>query len=96
MDLKTLRELEPWDWPDDTGKRLAGLLQDRGANGDERLLAAELAGDFILIDDTLVGTLTFTTRPCALPASGPWRQPGLTSLPSSPPRTLTNSCDSPR
>jgi len=62
MDLKTLRELEPWDWPNDTGKRLAGILQDRGADGDERLLAAELAGDFTVIDDTLAGTLLSILR----------------------------------
>jgi hypothetical protein len=57
MDLKTLQELQPWEWPKDTGKRLAGILRDRGVDGGERLLAAELAGDFTVIDDTLVGTL---------------------------------------
>jgi len=62
MDLKILRETPPWDWPKDTGKRLADILQDRGADGDERLLAAELAGDFTVIDDTLIGTLLSILR----------------------------------
>ena len=62
MDLKILRETPPWDWPKDTGKRLADILRARGADGDERLLAAELAGDFTVIDDTLVGALLSILR----------------------------------
>ena len=62
MDLKILRETPPWDWPKDTGKRLADILRDRGSDGDDRLLAAELAGDFTVIDDTLVGILLSILR----------------------------------
>ena len=46
MDLKTLRETPPWDWPEGTGKGLGDILRDREADGANRLLAAELAGDF--------------------------------------------------
>jgi hypothetical protein len=62
MDLKTLRETPPWDWPEGTGKGLGDILRDREADGGERLLAAELAGDFTVIDDTLVGTLLSILR----------------------------------
>ena len=41
MDLKTLRETPPWDWPEGTGKGLGDILRDREADGGERLLAAE-------------------------------------------------------
>ncbi len=62
MDLKTLKETPPWDWPQGTGKRFGDILRDRGADGDERLLAAELAGDFTVIDDTLAGALLSILR----------------------------------
>jgi hypothetical protein len=62
MDLETLRETPPWDWPQGTGKRLGDILRDREADGAERLIAAELAGDFTAIDDTLVGTLLSVLR----------------------------------
>jgi hypothetical protein len=62
MNLKILQETPPWDWPKGTGKRLADILRDRAVNGDERLLAAELAGDFTVIDDPLVGTLLSILR----------------------------------
>ena len=41
MDLKRLREVPPWEWPRDTGTRLAGILRDRGAAAADRLLAAD-------------------------------------------------------
>ncbi len=62
MDLKTLRETPPWDWPEGTGRMLLGVLLDREAEGADRLLAAELAGDFSVIDDELVGALVSILR----------------------------------
>jgi hypothetical protein len=44
--LKTLRETPPWDWPRGTGKRLGDILRDRETDGGDRLIAAELAGDW--------------------------------------------------
>lgn len=62
MDLKILRATPPWDWPEGTGKRFGDILRDREADSGERLLAAELAGDFTVIDDTLVGVLLSILR----------------------------------
>lgn len=62
MDLKTLKETPPWEWPEDTGKTLLGILGDDRASASDRLLAAELAGDFTIIDDELAEALLSILR----------------------------------
>jgi hypothetical protein len=57
MDLKMLAEAPPWEWPGDAGETILESLGDRDADQDERLLAAELAGDFVVIDDELAMAL---------------------------------------
>lgn len=57
MDLKTLLDIPPWDWPRDAGRTFRKILIDRGANQSDRLLAAELAGDFTVINDNLAHIL---------------------------------------
>jgi HEAT repeat protein len=57
MDLKTLLDTPPWDWPGDAGRRLWRILVDRRAQESDRLVAAELAGDLTLINDELADTL---------------------------------------
>lgn len=48
MDLKTLSEIPPWEWPDDAGETLLHTLRDTPADEEERLawnerVAARLA-----------------------------------------------------
>jgi hypothetical protein len=62
MDLRTLKNTPPWDWPEGTGKRLLEILQDDRATESELLLAAELAGDFTVIDDALADALLTLLR----------------------------------
>ena len=62
MDLKTLRDTPPWDWPRDAGKRFQEILIDYQADESDRLVAAELAGDFTVINDDLVDTLLTVVR----------------------------------
>ena len=62
MDLKTLQNTPPWDWPRDAGKRFQKILIDRRADESDRLLAAELAGDLTVINDELAGSLTALIR----------------------------------
>ena len=62
MDLKTLKDIPPWDWPGDAGKMFLGILRDGQADESDRLLAAELAGDFTVISDELVGALLSILR----------------------------------
>ena len=50
MDLKTLQDGPPWDWPDGAGAMFLGILRDNHAAESDRLLAAELAGDFSVIN----------------------------------------------
>ena len=57
MDLKTLLDTPPWDWPRDAGWTLRKVLVDQRANESDRLVAAELAGDFTVINDELADAL---------------------------------------
>jgi len=59
MDLKTLQDTPPWEWPPETEQFLLDLLGDRTADAAERKAAAELAGDYTVISDALaLGLLT--------------------------------------
>lgn len=57
MDLKTLKDTPPCDWPEGAGKMFLGILRDGQADESDRLLATELAGDFTVINDELVDAL---------------------------------------
>jgi uncharacterized protein (UPF0147 family) len=57
MDLKTMKDLPPWDWPSGADKQFLGILRDRKAPGSDRLVAAELAGDYTVINDELCRAL---------------------------------------
>lgn len=57
MDLKILDETPPWDWPEGASKMFLTILEDDRADTSERMLAAELAGNFTVINDNLVDVL---------------------------------------
>ena len=57
MDLKTLVDTPPWDWPEDAGDLLLETLNDSQACGSDRLIAAELAGDSPIMNDELAKAL---------------------------------------
>lgn len=57
MDLKRLLDIEPWQWPEDAGERVAAVLRDGEAGLEDRLVAVELAGDDTVINDELAGLL---------------------------------------
>ena len=62
MKLKILKDTPPWDWPEGTGAALLAILRDGQAPESDRILAAELAGDFTVIDDDLVDALLAIVR----------------------------------
>ena len=62
MNLKTLKDIPPWDWPEGTGKMLLDILRDDRTTESDRLLAAELAGDFTVINDELGDALLSILR----------------------------------
>lgn len=57
MDLKILQDTPPWDWPSDAGRTFQKVLKDRRASDSDRLIAAELAGDLVVINDELADSL---------------------------------------
>jgi hypothetical protein len=57
MDLKTLNDTPPWDWPEDAGEIFLKFLRDGRTDPSDRLLAADLAGGFTVINDELVAAL---------------------------------------
>jgi len=58
MDLKILQDTPPWEWPRDAGKIFHKVLIDRRAKASDRLVAAELAGDLVVMNDQLADSLT--------------------------------------
>lgn len=57
MNLSTLKDTPPWDWPEGTGQKLLDILQDNRATESDLLIATELAGDLTIIDDELADAL---------------------------------------
>jgi len=62
MDLKTLKDTPPWDWPEDAGKMILEILRDDLAGESDRLLAAELAGDSTVITEAVYDALAMAER----------------------------------
>jgi len=67
MDLKTLLDTPPWEWPGNAGKMFRRILTDPRATGSDRLIATELAGDFTVINDELADALLAIVRNTAEP-----------------------------
>ena len=53
MDFQTLNETPPFDWPKDTDKKILEALRDDQADHADRLLAADLAGCCVVVNDEL-------------------------------------------
>jgi hypothetical protein len=62
MDVKRLKDIPPWEWPEGTAAMLLEVLQDRLGDASDRLVAAELAGDFVVINADLVEALLSILR----------------------------------
>jgi hypothetical protein len=57
MDLKTLQDVPPWEWPRGIGYKFLTILRDRQAKASDRLLAAEFAGDLVVMNEALAHAL---------------------------------------
>ena len=57
MNFRALKDTPPWDWPEGSGKMLLAILRDDRATASDLLLAAELAGDLIVMNDELADAL---------------------------------------
>ncbi len=57
MDLKTLEETPPWEWPKDTDKMLLDILRKGRVDEPDRMLAVQLAGESTVVNDELARAL---------------------------------------
>ena len=57
MDVKDLLDIPPWEWPGHAGRVILKCLVDRQADPEDRLIAAELAGDLVVMNDELAESL---------------------------------------
>jgi len=57
MDMKTLSNTPPWEWPEDAGTTISEVLADEHAEESDRVLAAELAGEEGVINDEFADAL---------------------------------------
>ena len=60
--LKTLQEIPPWEWPEATGEIFLSVLHDEQATESDQLIAAEMAGEFSVINDELADALIAILR----------------------------------
>lgn len=57
MNMEKLAETPPWEWPEDAEEILSEVLRDRSADARQRLLAASLAGELVVVNEELVDIL---------------------------------------
>ena len=57
MDLHDLENTPPWEWPADARNLLLLTLREESASERDRGLAAELAGDLVVMNDELAAAL---------------------------------------
>ncbi len=62
MDLNTLKGTPPWDWPASAGQKLMAILRDRRSAASDRLIAAKLAGDLVVMNDEMADLLLAIVR----------------------------------
>jgi len=57
MNIKALSRIEPWQWPRNAAETIRGVLLNRQAKPSDRLIAADLAGDYTVISDEMDNAL---------------------------------------
>jgi hypothetical protein len=62
MNLYTLQNTAPWEWPENADEILLGILLDDRAEPSDRLLAVELAGEYVVMNDELADALLSYVR----------------------------------
>jgi hypothetical protein len=60
--LEDFLDLPPWEWPEGSGNRFREVLLNRAAPRSDRLIAAELAGNLVVMDDKLAEALMMIVR----------------------------------
>jgi len=57
LNLEDLNDIPPWEWPEDTTAKVLAALRNRDAPEKYRLLAADLAGDMVILNEELGSAL---------------------------------------
>ena len=57
MNVKDLLVIPPWEWPGDAGEVILESLTDKQADPSDRLIAADLAGEIVVMNDELAKAL---------------------------------------
>ena len=57
MNVKELRDIPPWEWPQDAPETILETLRNRFAELEDRIDAAQMAGDATIVDDELADAL---------------------------------------
>jgi hypothetical protein len=57
LNLDDLNEIPPWEWPEDAASLVLTALKDRKAAKKDRVLAAELAGDLVILNEEIADAL---------------------------------------
>jgi len=57
VNLKKLNDIPPWDWPENAETVVIETLTSRNASKEDRLLAAELAGDYTILSEKIASML---------------------------------------
>jgi len=57
MNLKSLRDIPPWDWPEEAAGLILDTLKDSAAKASQKLLAADLAGETVVMNDEIAKAL---------------------------------------
>jgi hypothetical protein len=53
LKLDDLNEIPPWEWPEEAASLVLETLANRDASGMSRLLAAELAGNLVILNEEM-------------------------------------------
>lgn len=56
-DIEVLNSIPSWEWPEDADSIILEVLTDSSADESDRVLAAGLAGDYVVINDNLADAL---------------------------------------
>ncbi len=62
MNLRRLKDTPPWEWPPDAAEILLDALRDPGTSEADLEVAAELGGDYVVVNDELVEALLAILR----------------------------------
>lgn len=57
MDIRDYLNLPPWEWPENAGDFFYSILEDKTADESDRIIAADMAGDYVVINDKLAEVL---------------------------------------